>query len=178
MYTSPYNTYPPPPPPRKHHLWRWLLLALALLFVGIICAISTPAFMQGWSNGLATQTATHATPSPAQSARMGGSLDAFESAYGLPTRTAPSSETFTSNKIQITAYVNTAQVVIRVFVTGIAAWNVNDDYTYCKQFLPLDASEFHRVVTSTPAFVDYHSSLGDITMQLQTPTCLLFIDPS
>jgi hypothetical protein len=160
-------------------------LSLIIVFGAILCAIGTPAFVQGWQVVSATETATVArvvvTPSTQASIRprMGGPLDDFVATYGQPTATAPDSETFlsTDKLVRITAYVTAGTTIVdRVYVTGPSTWNATDDYAFCLQLLPDDAQEFQRNVGPIN-WLDYHSSMGEIVMQLQVPTCLLFVSP-
>lgn len=189
----------PPPPPYEHRpaqpkhrqrfrpLWLSLIGCAALLAVGIgaLCALGAPAFMQGYRNGQATSTAESratalATPSSQSHNRphMGGVLDDFVAMYGLPTKTAPDNEMFTtSDKVQITAYVNKAQMVNQIYISGLSTWNFYTTLAYCKPFLPADAVASTNAVGDR-VWIDYNSSMGQIVMQLQTPTCLLFISPS
>lgn len=187
MY-NPYDSIPPPPPARRtfwrdvrrlHPLLQLALAALTLLvslFVGVACSIWTPAFMGGIHNAQATQTATHSANYHGRP-HMGGILDDFVAAYGLATKTAPDNETFTSDNVQITAYVYKAQVVNQIYIVGPSSWNLYTTLTYCKQFLPPDAVALTNAVGDR-IWVDYSSSLGKVVMQLQVPTCLLFIAPS
>lgn len=206
MYNPYDRTGPPPPPPEYHPVqpkrtaWQRFralgclkqsllgCLSLIVIFGAFLCVLATPAFVHGWNNGLATDTATArgtTVPTPTSQTqtdtnpRMGGSLDDFVATYEQPTATAPNSETFlTSDKlVQITAYVTAGTTTVnRIYLTGPSTWVVTDDYSFCLRFLPSDAVEFQRNVGPIN-WIDYHSSLGEIVMQLQNPTCLLFISP-
>lgn len=200
--------YPPPPPYEYHPVqpaqspWQRFLnlgcikqslvgcLSLFILCIGALCVLATPAFMQGVHNGEATQTAVARgvtpAPSPTSSSQtanphLGGTLDDFVATYGAPVQTAPNYEVFSISTARITAYINpsdlpNAQTVNRVAVTGPSTWRPQDTAANCAVFLPDDAVRYDGGIDA--GYIDYHSSLGEIVLQVDTQNCLLFVSPS
>jgi len=169
------------PPPNRSHFLRWLVLALTLFLC--IGAASSPSFWRGFNQGLKPMidamnnvAASHQTPTPGVTSgvgyghtQIGSSMGDFIAEYGPPTKTAPGSDVFTSGNVQITAYA-TGSVVYQISVTGPSSWTSTDAQAFCHQFLPDDASESSHTSTA----IEYQSSIGQITMQIQPPTCTLF----
>lgn len=171
----------------RHPVTQATIGCLVLVIALFACMLATgglPEFVQGVQRGfrqnyvspnqVATQDAL-ARPSPG-GPQIGGKLDNFIGQYGAPTTTTPDHVVFVYDGAQITAYTS-GQIVTSVGVAGPSSWRLGDTVAFCRQFLPDDATEF-TIATSTPAFIDYHSSLGQVVMQLQPPTCSLFIAPS
>lgn len=113
--------------------------------------------------------ATHGTP------HIGGPISDFYGKYGQPhNQGIGDSETWIADQQQtvlINASPDANGVAIGMGVTAAADWSDAQTTQYCSQFLPPDASAFNSVGNLT----DYHSSVGEIVMQISQASCTLTI---
>jgi hypothetical protein len=120
----------------------------------------------------AAQAVTHGTP------LIGGQFSDFYGKYGTPhNQDATNGETwFVSEQpfIMVGADPNTSGKTTQVTVveedqTTGNSWPNDQMLSYCMQFMPADATEFNTVDN----IIDYHSSIGEIVVQLQTASCVI-----
>lgn len=111
---------------------------------------------------------THGRP------HLGGLFSDFVGAYGTPT---PQGDSNTQNfwtgpnqTIDINVLKNEQGIVTQLNILGPNTWTTSQTQSYCVQFLPDHATQFNATATQ----VEYHSSAGDIILNLQSSTaCLL-----
>lgn len=111
---------------------------------------------------------THGRP------HLGGLFSDFVGAYGTPTDQGDSSSqnflTGPNQTIEISALKNEQGVVTQLNILGPTSWTSSQTQNYCVQFLPDNTVQFNTSGNIT----EYHSSAGDVTLQLQSSSvCLL-----
>lgn len=110
---------------------------------------------------------THGRP------RLGGPFSDFVGKYGTPTPQGDaSSQNFwdgPDQSITISVQRNEQGKVTQINILGAPSWNVQQTQNYCVQFLPDGALQFN----ATNNQVEYHSSAGDVVLDLQPTSCSL-----
>ncbi len=141
----------------------------------------TAAAAQATATTAAAQgAATAPTPTPPLSSishgrpHLGGPFSDFIGAYGQPTSQGDSNSlnfwTGPNQSIDINVQRNEQGVVTQLNILGPDTWNTQQTQTYCIQLLPDHAVQF----SATGNLIKYHSSSGDVLLNLQSPsTCLL-----
>lgn len=142
-------------------------------------AIATGTATQATSTTPATQKPTP-TPTPPLSSithgkpRLGGLFSDFVGTYGTPTPQGDSNSqnfwTGPNQTIDINVLRNEQGGVTQLNILGPNSWNTPQTQSYCGQFLPDNAVQFN----SADNITNYHSSAGDIVLNLQSSSvCLL-----
>lgn len=112
-------------------------------------------------------SATHGRP------HLGGPFSDFVGKYGIPTNQGDgSSEDFwvgTDQSVDINVSRNEQGEVTQLNVLGPLSWTTQQATSYCTQFLPDNAVQSNATATQ----VDYHTSVGNVELTLQTHSCLL-----
>lgn len=143
---------------------------------------TTPATPTATSTQATTTPPQRPTPTPTPPLsdvtygrpRLGGLFSDFVGAYGMPT---PQGDSDTQNfwtgpnqTIDINVLKNEQGIVTQLNILGPNTWTTSQTQSYCVQFLPDHATQFNATATQ----IEYHSSVGDITLNLQSSTaCLL-----
>lgn len=110
---------------------------------------------------------THGRP------HLGGPFSDFVGKYGIPSSQgdANSQEFWVGpdQAIDINVSQNEQGKVTQIQVLGSDTWNEQQTRSYCMQFLPDGATQF----SATNNVIKYHSSAGEIDLNLQTTSCSL-----
>jgi hypothetical protein len=111
---------------------------------------------------------THGRP------HLGGLFSDFVGAYGKPTVQGDSNSqnflTGSNQTIDINAIKNEQGIVTQLTILGPNSWDTQQTQSDCIQFLPANAVQFN----ATSTMLAYHSSVGDVLLQLQSASaCLL-----
>jgi hypothetical protein len=179
------------PTTRKRRRWiLWLVVIVAIfLLISLVNGIRTGGRGIDATAVTPTNTATvpvHVTPTatkPPQAThgrpRMGGDITDFYGKYGTPSTVSNGSNVvwFTPDRILISATPNIINTVVGVTIVGLESWNETKTLAYCQSFLPDDAQEFNRL-NGTPTWIDYHSSMGEIVLQLASQNCVITVASS
>ena len=179
----------PPSPKKKSRKRLWLILAVVVVVLAIIIGVASQGkSQQPSSTARATQQPTSKpTPKPTVqptkalavthgTPRIGGPMSDFYGKYGHPNNqgSVPGSETWIlndQNQTIIDAAPNAGGIVDYVNITNGTAWNNQQMQSYCEQFMPSDASQFNQ----DGPYIDYHSSVGEIVMELGQASCVITI---
>jgi len=155
-----------------------------LLLIWVIVSVANYANQQQTSSTQASSqpsqsTNDASTPSPVAPAatngtpQIGGPISDFYGKYGQPNNEGNGgSETWIADQQQQTLVNASADAngrVTQVTLTSGANWSNDQTKQNCSQFLPPDASEFN---TDGP-YIDYHSSIGEVVMQISQSSCVL-----
>lgn len=158
-------------------------------------ATATPASQPSASTPLATPTTgtptqIPATPTPVQKPtptptpplsnvthgrpHLGGLFSDFVGAYGTPIAQGDSNSqnflTGPNQTIDLNAIRNEQGIVTQLTILGPNSWDTQQTQSECMQFLPDNAVQFNTTTTT----LAYHSSIGDVLLQLQSASaCLL-----
>lgn len=154
--------------------WKWRLAALAIVAVftiGIllIVSLSQPSVSSQHTVQAPTPVppvlVTHGVPT------YGGPLGDFIKKYGKPTSVGAGQDNFLLHNNTLSVWYS-GQRVTRLL------YNIPGDASVrrmCEQFLPESAQQFNTLSEGQGnGYVDYHSSIGEIIMQLDPGQCLLF----
>jgi hypothetical protein len=185
-----------PPPKPKSRKRLWLILAAVVLVLAVIIGVASQG--QNQKSAPATQAiqqptlhpttapTTKTTPKPTVqptkglavthgTPRIGGRISDFYGKYGQPNNQGiGNSETWLADQQQtvlVNASPNASGEVTYVSVTSSANWSNSQIMAYCSQFMPSDASKFN----SDANYTDYHSSIGEIVVQLAPASCVITI---
>lgn len=178
---------------------------LVVAFVVLLCSVATPAFVRGFTGATLTPTAVAtasvvsqrvvhiATNTPTVKAsqkptaatgpthgnpRMGGPITDFAGKYGPSSGSGNGSNQLywadVAHTIFLAVTPNIIKSVVDIVVSGPDSWDVTVAQNFCAQYLPDDAQEFNNTQGQDP-FIDYHSSMGEIVMQLSPITCHMYV---
>jgi len=165
-----------------------ILIAIIAFAVSLSKQPSSSNTQQATTSTATSQSTTAPTtqPTTASSANgvtngtphIGGPMSDFYGKYGQPNNQGiGTSETWIVDQQQtvlVNATPDANAQVAGVSVTTGANWSNTQMQQYCSQFLPADASAFNSVSDLT----DYHSSIGEVVMQLGASMCVLSLAQS
>ena len=104
---------------------------------------------------------------------LGGPFSDFVGKYGSPTSQGDgNSQEFwvgPEQTIEISVVRNDQGEVTQLTILGPNTWNAQQTQSYCIQFLPDGATQFQTANN----LIEYHSSAGEIVLNLQTTSCTL-----
>lgn len=168
----------------------------ALLIVGGVLAAflisGCGAGSQPSASATSTVTTSHQaakpTPKPTATSKpytgpavLGAPLSAFIKQYGPNRGTNPPPYTFpTDANDDADVIVTVAHGTVNSLVLAAfnATWDIQQTFTECVPFLPVGATQYpgpHPLPATGGAFIDYHSTLGEVIMNVAPGSCELTI---
>lgn len=130
-------------------------------------AHTTPAPVSTPTPNLALPSVTHGRP------HLGGPFSDFVGKYGTPGNQGDGSSqnfwTGSDQSIDINVTRNEQGKVTQLNILGSTSWDAQQTQNYCTQFLPDGAVQ----ASASGNQIQYHSSAGQVMLNLQAPSCSL-----